>query len=130
MSLFSKLFGISSSGRNTGITAQTKELVTSEWEQIDILLSQKGPSQLRQGLIKADKSLDAILKDMVSGETMGERLKYARDNFEYSVYDRVWKAHKMRNSLVHDAGYEPPYHMVTGAIEDLRKAIKQIGVSV
>jgi len=128
MSFLSKLFG--STAKSTGVTSHTRELVTGEWEQIDILLSQKGPSQLRQALLKADKTLDNVLKDIVSGETMGERLKNARDNFEYSVYDKVWKAHKMRNSLVHESGFEPPYHMVTSAVEDLRKALKQLGVSV
>lgn len=130
MSFLSKLFGLQGSIRGRSITPQTRELVVREWEQIDVLVSQKGPSQLRQALIKADKSLDNVLRDLVPGETMGERLKDAKDKFEYSLYDKTWKAHKMRNSLIHETGYEPPHHMVTSAIDDLRRALNQLGVSV
>ncbi len=112
------------------VSPGTQQAIQSEWRNIEVLLQGKQPSQLRQALISADKSLDNALRDVVAGETMGERLKNSKDMFDYPTYDKIWKAHKMRNTLVHEAGYEPTHHMVTGAIEDLRKGLKVLGVNV
>mgnify|MGYP001260948322 CR=1 FL=1 len=112
------------------ITVETKEKVQRDWKNVEILLSQKGPSQLRQALITADKSLDNALRDIVDGETMGERLKNAENLFEKDEYNRVWEAHKIRNNLVHESGYEPPYFVVTKAVQDLKEALKKVGVQV
>lgn len=116
--------------KRSSISAEVSKNIEYEWEQINMLISQKGPSQLRQALIKADKSLDSALKEVVPGQTMGERLKEAKDEFDYRVYDKIWKAHKMRNSLVHEAGYDPPHHMITSAIEDLKAGVQKLGVRV
>lgn len=130
MNFFKKLFGGGSLRGSRSVSSQTLELIKGEWEQIDLLVSQKGPSQLRQALLKADKTLDAVLKELVPGETMGERLKSAKDKYDYVTYDKIWKAHKMRNSLIHESGYEPPYHMVIRSIKDLKNGLTKLGVSV
>lgn len=129
MGLFDLLFG-NSDRKNSYVLQDTMDLIRGEWEQIDIMISQGGPSQLRQALIKADKTLDNALRDIVDGEKMGERLKNAKDKYDYATYDRIWKAHKMRNSLVHESGFEPPYHVIELAIEDLRRGLNKIGVNV
>ena len=112
------------------VSQQTEAAIKGDWANIDILIGQKGPSQLRQALITADKTLDAALKDSVAGENMGERLKNVKDKFEWSAYDKLWKAHKMRNSMVHEAGFEPPHFAVTEAIETLRASLITLGVRV
>jgi hypothetical protein len=87
------------------------------------------PSQLRQALIQADKSLDNALRDLVPGETMGERLKNAYSLFEKNFYNNIWRAHKMRNALVHESGYEPPHHALKRSIDDFKKALNKIGIT-
>ncbi len=130
MNLFKKIFGTKTTKSGNNLQSSTKELIERDWVQVDVLLKQKGPSQLRQGLIVADKTLDNALKDLVSGENMGERLKAAKDLFDYQTYDKLWKAHKMRNSLVHETGYEPPHHMVTKGIEDIRMGLKKLKLNI
>lgn len=122
------LFGKKSGGRI--ISEVTRNNVTRDWNNIKVLLDQKGPSQLRQALITADKCLDNALRDVVDGETMGERLKNAEDKFDRDTYNKIWEAHKIRNNLVHESGYEPPYFVVTKAVEDLKKGLQVLGVSV
>lgn len=129
MGFFKNLFGKGLKGRSS-VSAQTMELIKREWEQIDVLLGQKGPSQLRQALIKADKTLDNVLRDIVPGDTMGERLKSAREKFDYQTYDKIWKAHLMRNSLIHESGFDPPHHMVTNAIENLKTGLRKLGIRI
>jgi len=104
--------------------------IEKDWANINILLSQKGPSQLRQALISADKSLDNALRDVVSGETMGDRLKEGKDLFDKDLLNKIWEAHKLRNNLVHESGFEPPHFVVTEAIQNLRNALYVLGVKV
>lgn len=128
MCLFNLLFKKSIKRRI--ITVETKEKIQRDWKNVDILLSQKGPSQLRQALITADKSLDNALKDIAEGETMGERLKNAENFFERDQYNKIWEAHKVRNNLVHESGYEPPYFVVIKAVQDLKEGLDKVGVRV
>ncbi len=108
----------------------TKSTIEAEWRNINVLVTGKQPSQLRQALISADKTLDNALRDVVVGENMGERLKNARTKFDRDLYDKIWKAHKMRNALVHESGYEPPHHMILKGIGDLKRALLSLGVRI
>ena len=114
--------------RRGAVKPYTVKVIESEWKNIKILLEGKKPSQLRQALIRADKTLDSALKDLVTGQTMGERLKNAPHMFDRSLYDKVWKAHKTRNALVHESGYEPPHHIISTSINNLKTALNSLGV--
>jgi hypothetical protein len=130
MGFFDLLFGSPSGSTQKVLSGVTSANIKRDWENIDILLKQKGPSQLRQALITADKTLDNALRDLVAGESMGERLKNAEKMFEWGQYQKLWEAHKLRNNLVHESGYEPPYFMVTEAVNHIRSGLIAIGVSV
>ncbi len=129
MNLLSWLFG-KSFGRRTSVSQKTEDLIKRDWEQIGVLLDQKGPSQLKQALIKADKSLDNALKDMFDGDVMADRLKAAKTRFDIVTYNKIWEAHKVRNALVHESGYEPPYYVLTEAVEHLRRGLERLGINV
>lgn len=116
-------------GRSS-VSQQTETKIKSDWNSIRLALTSKNPSQLKQALITADKSLDNALRDVVAGETMGERLKASRDKFDRDIYNKLWEAHKIRNNLVHESGYEPPYFMLIQAIEHLREGLSVLGVRV
>jgi len=114
--------------RRRAVKPYTASVVEAEWRNIKVLLEGKNPSQLRQALITADKTLDSALKDIVTGQNMGERLKNAYHLFDKSLYDRIWKAHKTRNALVHESGYEPPHHILITSINNLKMALNSLGV--
>lgn len=129
MNLFN-IFKGANSKRIGSVNTQTQDAIKKEWENINVLLNGKSPSQLRQALISADKTLDNALRDAVSGETMGERLQNAKEVFDFATYDKLWKAHKVRNNLVHESGYEPPYFVVKEAVDSLKEGLKLLGVYV
>jgi hypothetical protein len=129
MGFFDLLFGTQKKSSGS-VRGDTQDNIRVDWENIKVLLNQKGPSQLRQALITADKSLDNALKDMVLGENMGERLKNAKDMFPWDLYQKIWEAHKMRNSIVHESNFEPPYFMVTEAISNIQKGLDSLGLRV
>ncbi len=127
MNILKFLFG---KVRRVNISGETFQKIDQDWQHIQTLLFGKSPSQLRQALILADKSLDNALKDLVAGETMGERLKNAKSLFDALLYDKLWSAHRCRNALVHEAGFDPPHYVVTKAVEDLRKGLRALRVNV
>jgi len=130
LNLIKKLLTGTSARSRYSVSPETEQKIQMDWENIQVLLKQKSPSQLRHALITADKSLDNALRDVIEGETMGERLKNAKARFDPVIYNKIWEAHKVRNSMVHESGYEPPHFIVTEAIENLRRGLNTLGVRV
>lgn len=113
-----------------GVSSDTSDKIRRDWSNINNLLKGKSPSQLRQALITADKTLDNALRDIVDGQTMGERLKNARDKFDPITYNKLWDAHKIRNNLVHEADYEPPYFVLEEAVNKFKKGLLELHVKI
>ena len=111
-----------------GISTETRTLIEKEWISINSDLRSHSPAVLKSALIKADKSLDNLLKEITSGNTMGERMISGKNKFSPEVYSAIWSGHKVRNSMVHDSGFEPSYVVLVKAIEDLRKGVRELGV--
>lgn len=116
--------------KQTSIKSETQVKLKTEWENIAKLLKQETPSSIRQALIAADRSLDTALTDLSDLKTMGDRLKDTKRLFEETMYNKIWKAHKLRNSIVHEAGFEPPHFIVKEAIEDLKKGLLSLKVNL
>jgi hypothetical protein len=129
LKLLKSLFGGSVFATHS-VKAETVSKIQSDWATVNILLSQKSPTQLKQALITADKAMDNALRDIVPGETMGDRLKAAQNRFDQVTYNKIWEAHKLRNSVVHESGFEPPYFMLTDGVQKLKKGLEALGVRV
>jgi len=112
------------------VSKRVTEVVTRDWQEIETLTNGGSPSQLKQALIVADRSLDSVLKDLVAGETMGDRLKNAKNLFHPQTYDKIWQAHKLRNALVHESGFEMQGFVVKNSVEQLRSALRELGVTL
>lgn len=104
--------------------------VVRDWQEIDTLIKGDSPSQLKQALITADRSLDSVLKDLIAGETMGERLKNAKNLFNPQSYDKIWQAHKLRNALVHESGFEVQSFVLKASIKYLKDGLHELGVTL
>ncbi len=131
MGLLSFLFGKNAFSLGSGrrnVSTQTRQRIELDWKQMDVMLRGSSPSQLKQALLIADKSLDNALRDLVEGENMGQRMKNAKDLFDWGLYDKLWKAHKMRNSMVHEAGFDPTKGMIIDAVENLRQGLYILGI--
>lgn len=104
------------------------EIHQREWEQINNDSKSLLPAVLKHTLVRADKSLDNVLKEFTAGNTMGERLISGKNLFSESTYREIWSAHKIRNSMVHETGFEPSINVLTTAINQLKKGVKELGV--
>ena len=56
---------------------------------------------------------------------MGERLKHSNDKF--TDINSVWRAHKLRNALAHEADLEITYRQALAALAIYKKALKDLG---
>lgn len=128
MGLLSKILSLFTVQRT--VSTGSKAKVQRDWDEVKILVTGGNPSQLKQALILADRSLDAALKDLVAGETMGDRLKNAKTLFHPVTYDKIWQAHKLRNNLVHESGFEAQHFIIKSSIETFRGGLKELGIHI
>jgi hypothetical protein len=101
--------------------------VGARWSTI-MATSAAGASGLKSAVNEADKLFDHVLKQLaIDGDTMGERLKNAKSRFsDYSVYDGVWRAHKLRNSLAHDIGFDLVPSQAKDALKGFEEGLRAL----
>lgn len=94
-----------------------KQEIRAGWKKISEMMQSKNVYEQRQALIKADNLFDTVLQaKLMPGPDMGRRLKFfchAHPEIRF-----VWRAHHLRNTIVHE-------HDVVIRSEDLRQAIRQ-----
>lgn len=101
--------------------------VKTKWQEIEELMRLGKPSNNSRAVLEADKLLDHILKSYrVPGLTMGDRLKASRKRFSPEAYDAAWKAHKVRNEIVHNAEFELMDYSAKAAIANYKRAIGEL----
>lgn len=108
------------------LSADDKGFVHVRWHEIEQQVKRGGPAHLRQSIIQADNLVDYCLKKLgVSGDTLGERLRSGRSRF--SDYDGIWRAHKTRNQVVHEADKELLSFEVKQMLAKFERALKDLG---
>lgn len=101
--------------------------INKRWEEIEIMLRKGGEMTDKVAILEADKLLDHVLKAMgMPGTSLGERIKAA--SYKYSKLQKVWWAHKIRNQLVHEASFNVRHNTARSAINEFKKALKELGV--
>lgn len=104
----------------------TREQMTARWAEIR-KTSEQGVMGAKLAIMEADTLLDAGLKSiMMPGETLGERLKIAC--YKYPNLRAVWPAHKLRNSLAHEATFQITPRQARQALDEFEKALKLLNV--
>ncbi len=103
----------------------TEEYQT-KWLRIENSLIKNDPRTYSLAVIEGDKLLDKALNEMgTPGKTMGERMKKVNDRFEKP--NAVWSAHKLRNQIAHEHGFEIEYGQASRALTAFRQALKDLG---
>ena len=98
----------------------------SRWLAIENQLKRDEESSYHLCILNADKVLDQALRERgVKGETMGERMKTARDS--WSNANAVWAAHKLRNQVAHESDVHISYDDTRRALVAFKQALKDVG---
>lgn len=86
----------------------------------------KVANEPKQALIEADKILDFVLKKKGYSGSLGEKLKEAGPLF--SRVDDVWEAHKLRNRVAHELGFNISQERARAALAQIKRGIEDVGV--
>ena len=102
-----------------------RPLVAERWATIQAM-SQGGGNGLRQAVSEADKLFDYVMKAQgYPGETMADRLRSAQSKL--SDRNAVWSAHKLRNALAHEVGFDLVASQVHEALRGFERGLKDLG---
>lgn len=86
------------------------------------------PQSLILAIIEADSFIDTILKDLnLKGEHMADRLEQL-DLTQINTLDNIWRAHRLRNQLVHTPGYSVNQVDAQRFLKYYEDFLKEIGV--
>jgi len=114
-------------GVSGGGNSQLRQQIQDGWERVEMHLTQE--ATLALAVSEADKVLDAALQYKgVSGTTMGERLKNASKVFPHDLYQQIWEAHKLRNTLAHEVGAHLSASEAKQAVSSFRTAMYHLGI--
>src|SRR3989344_3172055 len=103
-----------------------KRHLNKSWQKILTRLNQSDEASLRLSLIEADNLFDDLLKQMrLPGESMADRLKYLNSS-QIPNIDEIWRAHKLRNVIVHNHEYPITRNEIDFSIKAYEKALKDL----
>ncbi|MDO8676143.1 MAG: hypothetical protein Q7K16_00575 [Candidatus Azambacteria bacterium] len=107
-------------------SAFPKRHLNKSWQKILARLGKNDEANLRLALIEADNIFDDLLKQMrLPGESMADRLKYI-DSSQVSNIDEIWRAHKLRNVIVHNSEYPITRNEMEFGVGAYQKALKEL----
>lgn len=100
---------------------------TMQIAEINKKVASDSVSDWKIAVIEADKVLDRTLdKKGFLGESLGEKLKKMVPADLPEVYEEVWEAHKIRNSIVHEPDFEITQSEGRKLIGIYERAIKKL----
>lgn len=103
-----------------------KEGLERKWSIIAKKSESLKTGDWKLAVIEADKFLDDLLKRLgYGGESMGDRLKKL-DAGKIAGLDQIWRAHKIRNDIVHNSEYEPSKGEIDFALETYERALQDL----
>lgn len=103
---FRPRFTLTTKQKRHSAVSTHEERYRKHWEQITVKAKSAPPHSYTLAIIEADSFVDSILKDLgFEGEHMADRLERA-DFRDLRSLNNLWRAHKVRNQLVHTPGYD------------------------
>ena len=107
----------------TGSESETNHI----WEKITGYLNSENPSDWKLAILEADTILDSLVQKMgYRGENLGERLK-AVEPSDFETLNEAWEAHKVRNAIAHEAGYELTQREAKRVLKLFENVFKEFG---
>jgi hypothetical protein len=112
-------------GYQPSIRSLDKTELATRWATI-LATSNSGAAGLKSSINEADKLLDHVMRQQgANGDTMGERLKSFGSRF--SDRNGIWRAHKLRNVLAHEVGFDLVPSQAKEALRDFERGLKDLG---
>jgi len=94
----------------------------TQWQNLDNI-SQSSPAQ---ALLEADKLFDHAMRDLGYAGTFVEKFQKAQSLVRDS--QPIWNAHKLRNRIAHEAGFQIDARQIRSVLSAFRKGLSDFGV--
>ncbi|MDO8469819.1 MAG: hypothetical protein Q7S84_02225 [bacterium] len=102
--------------------------VREQWLHILEQADRNPPQSYALAIIEADKFTDSILQRIgYPGEHMADRLE-SLNGAELATLDNLWRAHRLRNELVHTPDFDVSEHDTKHALRSYQKFLTELGV--
>lgn len=112
-----------------GLSQKQVKSFKKRWQKIERKIDEGGESNYRVAVIDCDKMIQDVLNDLgYSDDTWANTLAQAKSKFSNSAFQGLWRAHKVRNRVVHDSEHELNSMEAKSAIKKYRRALKELNV--
>jgi hypothetical protein len=113
---------------NARTSTLSRSILRESWAAIVNQFNEGTSSSMKLAVIEADKLVDHILKESgFKGEHMADRLEKLSVH-GLQTFERLWRAHKIRNEIVHSIGSEVPPQEAKQAMEDYEAFLKEVRI--
>lgn len=118
------LFAVITLGKRS--TTLNVEKYRTKWLAIEQSISKDSEASCHIAILNADKLVDQALREKgFKGQTMGERLKSAKDSLPHR--DNIWQAHKLRNQIAHEPDFKVNHDTTRRALAQFKQTLKDLG---
>lgn len=113
--------------KGLGIKDDAMALIKKRWEAILEKMESSPPQSFPLAIVEADALSDSVLKELgFEGEHMADRLD--KLNAGLATLDKIWRAHRLRNEIVHTPGFAISEGDARKAIGYYEAFLKEMGV--
>lgn len=113
---------------NARVTTLSRSVLREQWDMIKSRFAEGTPASVKLAVIEADKFVDHILKESgFQGEHMADRMEKLSSH-GLQTFERLWRAHKIRNEIVHSLNYEISSSEASQAMEDYEAFLRELRV--
>jgi len=113
---------------NYSFSDLSEKRVLKAWKEIEEKMKGGRKTEMKLAIIEADRVLDEVLKVAgYKGETIAERMEKVTPA-QLTNIDKVWRAHKIRNRIVHESEFNISEQEVEEVIKTYKKAFQEFGL--
>lgn len=103
-------------------------LFKERWTNVAKKIAVGTPDAFKVAIIDADKLVDDVLKQLgFAGEHMADRLEKIAPQDLQSL-ERIWRAHRLRNNLVHTPGFQISGFEAKKSLADYEAFLREVKV--
>jgi len=113
-------------GTERRILNLAEAVIRERWDKVIKKFALGTPEAVTLAVIEADKVVDDVLKNLgLEGEHMADRLGQLSGE-EVGSLEGVWRAHRLRNNLVHSPDFKASAEEIEKALDAFEKFLKEV----
>ena len=99
----------------------------AQFDEIEGLLRSNDAIHAAQAVVRADSFLDNLMKQVGGqGASFADRLRSLESRFLQDIYQQIWNAHKLRNTIAHEQ-ITISVGQAQSSLQTYRRAASQLG---